>query len=89
MLYRKKVMDVQAFLWDGKVPSEKLLKDRSVLSDIRFDEKGKTIATLRTLEGPLTIESDNHYIVGPGPKGEYWPVIKDYFESIYEPSPQQ
>ena len=36
----------------------------------------------KTLEGPVSHEA-GHYIMGPGPKGEFWPLDPDNFHSKY------
>jgi len=36
----------------------------------------------KTLEGPVSHEA-GHYIMGPGPKGEFWPLDPDNFRSKY------
>ncbi len=39
--------------------------------------------SIDTLEGPVKYEP-GHYIMGPGPKGEYWPLEPDNFHSKYD-----
>ena len=36
----------------------------------------------KTLEGPVSHKA-GHYIMGPGPKGEFWPLDPDNFHSKY------
>jgi len=36
----------------------------------------------KTLEGPVEHKA-GHYIMGPGPKGEFWPLDPDNFRSKY------
>ena len=37
----------------------------------------------KTLEGPVPHKA-GHYIMGPGPKGEFWPIDPDNFHSKYD-----
>ena len=43
----------------------------------------KESGTLDTLEGPVKYQA-GHYIMGPGPKNEYWPLSPENFHSKYD-----
>jgi hypothetical protein len=43
----------------------------------------KEPGTVDTLEGPVDYEV-GHYIMGPGPKGEYWPLSPENFHDKYD-----
>lgn len=82
-LYRKKPVAVMAYLWDGTsfgpshLPPGKIHSIYEMLG-------GQVQGTINTLEGQLSIVSGEHYIVGPGAGGEFWPVREDIFEATYE-----
>lgn len=74
MLYVKKPIPVRAIQWNGPQDNEKCLP--AVIEHHDTDQ-------IRTYEGWLNLIPGS-YIVGPGPKGEYWPVECEIFEVTYE-----
>lgn len=86
MKYIKRPIPVEAFLWRGEtnipgMPPGTIHDVYELLPD------GAVGGCIDTLEGRrLEIRSGEHYIVGPGAGGEYWPVRKDIFEATYEPA---
>ena len=77
MKYRKKPIEVDAVQWfkHGDHPAVHEYADsRGIYSAIR------------TAEGMLRV-TPGCWIVGPGAKGEYWPVQNDIFIETYEVVP--
>ncbi len=75
-----------------------LVEDADAINDSWFSQGGfetfklsnpvqyqiaKKDGVLKTLEAPVRYEK-GHYIMGPGPKGEYWPLDPDNFHSKYD-----
>lgn len=83
--YRKKPVAVTAFLWQGEAFGPSHIPPGKIHSIYEMLDS-RVIGTLNTAEGPVSITSGNHYIVGPGAGGEFWPVRKDIFEETYEPA---
>ena len=83
MLYKKKPLPVMAYLWDGAafapshVPPGLIHSTYEILG-------GRIGGLINTREGVLGIISGEHYVVGPGAEGEFWPVKKSIFEAAYE-----
>ncbi len=81
--YRKKPLPVTAYLWQGEAFGPSHLPPGKIHS-IYTMLGGRVLGTINTAEGPVTIAMGEHYIVGPGAGGEFWPVRKDIFEETYE-----
>lgn len=79
--YRKKPIDVKAYLWEGDI---NLDLPAGTIHSIYEMSEGHIYGKIRSREGELTIRAGEHYIVGPGAKGEYWPVEREIFEATYE-----
>ena len=77
MKYRKKPILVDAVQWNnvGDEPTECKITYRSVDNGHYW--------CISTLEGDLRLVP-GCWIVGPGARGEYWPVQADIFETTYE-----
>lgn len=82
---RNRPLVVNAFRWDGEVFHTGPLKDIifNVYEMPSVVPGGRFVGSIRTLEGVLDIES-GVWIVGPGVRGEYWPVQDDVFRKSYE-----
>lgn len=79
--YMKKPIAVKAFLWGGEVDVEYI--PDGVIHDVTIEVDDSISGKLKTYEGDYTIEAGQHYIVGPGYAGEFWPVAKAIFEATY------
>jgi hypothetical protein len=82
-LYKKKPLPVMAYLWDGAAFSPSHVPPGTVHSIYELPS-GQRGGHINTREGVLTIFAGEHYIVGPGAEGEFWPVKKSIFEATYE-----
>ena len=86
-LYVKKAIPVQAIQWNGPEDNEKVMP--AIVDKINVDRAGGELAIgfdayrIQTLEGWLNLVPGS-YIVGPGHKGEYWPVDREIFEATYQ-----
>lgn len=78
MLYVKKPIPVTAIQWNGYQDNEKCKP--AVIT--RSGSSGWSGFEIETLEGWLKLVP-GCYIVGPGYKGEFWPVEKEIFEATY------
>lgn len=83
VLYRKKPLPVGAYLWRGEAFAPSHVPSGTIHSIYTMYD-GSIEATIETSEGAVKIASGQHYIVGPGAGGEFWPVRKDIFEMTYE-----
>ena len=78
-MYRKKPIPVRAVRWFGP-------EDDAACRPAMITPSGDPSFTgyeIETLEGWLRL-TPGCWIVGPGHKGEYWPVQADIFEATYE-----
>lgn len=73
MKYIKKPYPVDAIKWDRAVFHPQV--------QVEFDT-GKCF--LPTIENQRLYLTESCWIVGPGAKGEYWPVDNEVFEATYE-----
>lgn len=73
--YIKKPIAVRAIQWNGPEDNEKILP--IIVYSV------KEIWCIKTLEGWLNLTKGS-YVVGPGLKGEYWPVDREIFEQTYQ-----
>jgi hypothetical protein len=80
-LYRKKPLDVIAVLWKGQILPH---LPAGTIHTVYQELDGAILGTMKTLEGAYLIQAAKHYIVGPGHKGEFWPVEREIFEATYE-----
>lgn len=76
MKYRKKPISVNAVQW---------FKDGDHPRVIRFVYEHGNVERfgIQTLEGSMWVKPGD-WIVGPGAKGEYWPVDNEIFQMTYE-----
>jgi hypothetical protein len=83
--YKKKPMPVDAVQWfkDGDHPQVKGIPSDHSLRDASGGNIWKKYGFIETLEGGHVV-TPGDYIVGPGVRGEYWPVKADIFEKTYE-----
>lgn len=88
MKYIKRPIPVEAFLWRGEVTVDGM--PFGTIHDVyELIPDGQVGGFIDTLEArTLEIRSGEHYIVGPGYDGEYWPVRKDIFEATYVEAPE-
>ena len=77
MKYRKKPIEVDAVQWFSH-------GDHPAVHEYA-DNKG-IYSGIKTIEGMLRV-TPGCWIVGPGAKGEYWPVQDDIFKATYESVP--
>jgi hypothetical protein len=83
--YIKKALPVRAIQWNGPEDNEKVLPAAiSEVESMTMSPHRPRMFTIQTLEGVLTIRP-GCWIVGPGARGEYWPVQDDIFRETYEP----
>lgn len=83
MLYKKKPLPVMAYLWDGAVFPPSHVPPGTIHT--AYEIIGGVVGGhINTREGVLKITAGEHYIVGPGAEGEFWPVKKSIFEATYE-----
>lgn len=78
MKYRKKPITVDAVQWfnDGDHASvHRFVYEYGEKDIVRFG--------IQTLEGTMWVKPGD-WIVGPGAKGEYWPVDNEIFQMTYE-----
>jgi hypothetical protein len=75
MKYIKKAIPVTAIQWNGPEDNEKVLPAKIT--------EGANLWLIHTLEGTLHL-IPGCWIVGPGYKGEYWPVDEEIFAQTYE-----
>ena len=80
-LYRKKLINVTAVLWQGDILPH---LPESTIHDVYQHLDGIVRGTIKTLEGDYVITAGMHYVVGPGHKGEYWPIEREIFEATYD-----
>ncbi len=78
MYYSKKPLPVRAIQWKGQEDNKKVLPAK-----IRITCASEW--AIETLEGRYVL-TPGCWIVGPCPKGEYWPVDNEIFEKTYQPS---
>lgn len=84
--YQKKPLPVTAYLWNGEAFGPPHIPAGTIHSVYQM-LGGEVLGTINTSEGPVSIKAGQHYIVGPGAGGEFWPVRKDIFEATYEVIP--
>lgn len=82
-LYRKRPLPVMAYLWQGEAFAPSHVPPGTVHSIYEMSP-GHIYGSINTREGRLSIVAGEHYIVGPGAEGEFWPVKKSIFEATYE-----
>lgn len=78
--YRKKPVEVQAMVWDGRSVSKAIEFCGKENLDITGKYPGKL--KIKTLEGVMTANIGDYIIKGV--KGEFYPCKPDIFEKTYE-----
>lgn len=86
MKYIKMPFPVEAFLWNGTSVLPSYIPNGTI-HDVYEMLDGERAGIIETSEGPVNIRALQHYIVGPGVRGEFWPVHKDIFEETYAAAP--
>lgn len=78
--YRKKPVEVQAMVWDGRSISKAIKFCGKENLDITGKYPGKL--KIKTLEGVMTADVGDYIIKGVN--GEFYPCKPDIFEKTYE-----
>lgn len=78
--YRKKPVEVQAMVWDGRSVSKAIKFCGKENLDITGKYPGKL--KIKTLEGVMTADVGDYIIKGVN--GEFYPCKPDIFEKTYE-----
>lgn len=86
-LYIKKPIPITAIQWFGPEDNDKLPNGKIELwmytNPNDCPKLGPVRYQLRTYEGPLKL-TPGCWIVGPGAKGEFWPIDEEIFRMTYE-----
>lgn len=85
-MYVKKPISVRAIQWNGPDDNNLFADDKIII----YSQPSKSMDLnapddwfIRSIEADLRL-TFGVWIVGPGARGEYWPVQDDIFKATYE-----